>query len=386
MKKPLVFIMLCASAFIGVSMVHSQEAGVAKLSYGPNLWIDVHLLFQMQYTNTYSWESGIEQESDGAWKSDFAPRRMRVMFNGQVAPNVTFFVESDIAGTLEQYYMFLQDAYVNYKIADELQIAFGMILLPFMHHNRESAVSLLGVDYNTAAVKMSEHVVWRDYGVEARGLLAGGMVDYRIGLFDGIERDAGGKGTDDDINPNGLPRIVGRVQINLMEPETGFFYSGNYLGKKKIVSFGAGIDYMKDAVYDGAKNEVNDYFAWTVDATVDYPIDSNMVVAFQAGYVKYSWSPTLGVEDAYSYYAQAGFLWNGTWQPVLRYEATVEDVGGKDDSTAYLHVGLNYFISGHNANIKIDFRYPTGEYESIDKKQSDFPDEKKFTLQAQIFI
>lgn len=386
MKKSLFMLMLIA-AFVAISqLAHAQEAGVAKLTYGPNLWIDAHLLFQMQYTNTYTWDATVEKDSDGAWASDFAARRMRVMFNGQVAPNVTFFIESDLKATGEQYFMFLQDAYINYKFSDELQIAFGMILLPFMHHNRESAVSLLGVDYNTTAINIPEDVVWRDYGIEFRGLLAGGMLDYRIGLFDGIERDANGVGSRDDINPNGLPRIVGRVQVNLMEPETGFFYSGNYLGKKKIVSFGIGIDYMKDATYDNAKNEVNDYFAWTVDATVDYPIDPNMVVAFQAGYVNYAWSPELGVENAYSYYAQAGLLLANAWQPVLRYEATVEDVGGKDVTTAYFHFGLNYFLNGHNANIKIDFRYPMGEDETTDTKQKDLPGEKKLVVQAQIFI
>ena len=365
------------------------ETSVAKLTYGPDRWVDLHLLFQMQYTNKYTWDKTVETDSDGAWASDFAPRRMRVMFNGQLAPNVTFFIESDITngGSGEVYYMFMQDAFINYKIADEFQIAFGMILLPFMHHNRESAVSLLGLDYNTTAVNMSESTIWRDYGVEFRGLLAGGMIDYRVGVFDGIERKVNtAPGTDDDVNPAGLPRVTGRIQINLMDPETGFFYSGNYLGKKKIVSFGAGVDYMKEAVYNTAENTVEDYLAWTVDATIDYPINPGMVVAFQVAYVAYQWSPALAVEDASSYFAQAGLLIENIFQPVLRYETKITESDAGDVTTTYLHVGLNYFINGHNANIKINYRHPMGENEITDIDQIDNPNEKMFTLQAQMFI
>jgi len=378
------------------ALTSGADSGVAKLSYGPDKWIDVHLLFQMQYTNTFMWDTdgaAAETDSDGVWASDFAPKRMRVMFNGQVAPNLTFFVESDITGANNT--MIMQDAYINYKFADEFNVTFGMILLPFTHHNRESAVSLLGVNYNTYFINIPQNVgAWRDYGVEFRGLLANKMIDYRIGVFDGIERESNNAGTTDDINPSGLPRVTGRIQINLMDAEEGFFYSGNYLGKKRIVSFGGGVDYMKEATQ--GTTAVEDYLAWTVDAVVDYPINPNMVIAFQAAYTQYSWYPgtptgqypgtPTGQEDAYSYFAQAGLLLNSQFQPVLRYESVVAENDAGDSITTYLYVGFNYFINGHNANVKIEYRHPMGENEATDVKQADLSGEKKFTLQAQIFI
>jgi len=376
------------------ALTSGADSGIAKLSYGPDRWIDVHLLFQMQYTNTFTWDPSAgagETDSDGVWASNFAPKRMRVMFNGQVAPNVTAFVESDIyasTGTNQRYDLILQDAYINYKLAEEFNITFGMILLPFTHHNRESAVSLLGVNYNTSFVNIPETWnFWRDFGVEFRGLLANKMIDYRIGLFDGIERDVNGAvGTDDDINPQGLPRVTGRIQINLMDAEEGFFYSGNYLGKKRIVSFGGGIDYMKEATQ--GTDAVEDYMAWTVDAVVDYPINPNMVLAFQAAYTQYSWYPVtpIGQEEGYSYFAQAGLLLNGQFQPVLKYESVVAQNDAGDNIVTYLYVGFNYFINGHNANVKIEYRHPMGENEATNVDQADNPDQKVFTLQAQIFI
>lgn len=395
MKKLIVLLAVFMAACLVMPVVAQPaltsapaDAGVAKLTYGPDKWIDLHLLFQMQYTNTFLWGT-TETDSDGVWSSDFAPKRMRVMFNGQVAPNLTFFVESDITPSGTQYAMIMQDAYINYKFADEFNITFGMILLPFMHHNRQSAVSLLGVNYNTSAVNVPESVsFWRDFGVEFRGLLANKMIDYRIGVFDGIERNVDGAvGTDDDINPQGLPRVTGRIQINLMDAEEGFFYSGNYLGKKKIVSFGGGVDYMKAATYDAANNTVEDYLAWTVDATVDYPINPSTVIAFQAAYTQYSWSPVLG-ENATSYFAQIGLLLLGQFQPVIKYETLIDEDATGDDINTYLYVGLNYFINGHNANIKIEYRHPMGEDDTtgVTVNQSDETGEKKFTLQAQIYI
>ncbi len=420
MKKLLVLMaILMAACFVMPAMAQpalasGSDSGVAKLTYGPDKWIDLHLLFQMQYTNKYTWNpenvldksdpknplpipgTG-ETESDGVWASDFAPKRMRVMFNGQVAENLTFFVETDIYNdSLERYSLFLQDAYFNYKVADELQIAFGMILLPFMHHNRQSAVSLLGVNYNTAAVNIAESTVWRDYGVEFRGLLANKMIDYRIGVFDGIERKVDkAVGSSDDINPKGLPRVTGRVQVNFMDAEDGFFYSGNYLGKKKIVSLGGGIDYMRDA--REISGSVKDYLGWTVDLTVDYPINPTMVLAFQAAYVQLSNRPgsvsISGVtglsmpEDETGYFAQLGLLINNTFQPVLKYSAWVfEDAAGGDDATLrYLTLGLNYFINGHNANIKMEYQMPIGNVAS-GLKQADIPNQQVFTIQAQLFI
>lgn len=421
MKKAVVFLALFAAAFAGMPMMsQAQDAGVAKLTYGPDKWIDLHLLFQMQYTNTYTWDNSAaagETDSDAVWASNFGPKRMRMIFNGQVAPNVTFFVDTDIMNSViyakkqtisdppvagetqlknEQWALFLQDAYINYKFGEELQVAAGMMLIPFMHHNRQSAVSLLGVNYNTTVVNIAESTVWRDYGVEFRGLLANKMIDYRIGFFDGIERKVNtAVGADDDINSKSLPRVTGRIQINLKDAEDGFFYSENYLGKKTILSFGAGVDYMKDArIVDGNQE---DYLAWTVDVIVDYPISPDMVVAFQAAYVNMKNRPgTLSLfgltglampEKEYGYFAQIGLLLNNTWQPVIKYASWVyqEALGTEDVTVSYLTIGLNYFINGHNANIKLEYQMPMGEIVS-GTDLDELPNQRVVTLQAQIFI
>lgn len=427
MKKLIVVLAVIMAACLVMPVVAQPaltsapaDAGIAKLTYGPDRWIDLHLLFQMQYTSTRSWDNtNGEKESDDVWVNDFAPKRMRIMFNGQVAPNLTFFVETDIAPNAGKDYVFMQDAYINYKVGEEFQVAFGMILLPFTHMNRQSAVSLLGVNYNTTVVNLPDATattsVWRDYGIEFRGLLVNKMIDYRVGIFDGVERkvDLGADDsatTSDNINDGGMPRITGHVQINFADAEEGFFFSENYLGKKKILSIGGGVDYQKGIRYNSVDTNANvvndavDYLAWTVDVVVDYPINPTMVLAFQAAYIATQNRPykALGssdtyteglVDNEYGYFAQAGLL-IGNIQPVLKYMTWVrqdESILG-DYTTTYLVAGLNYFINGHNANIKIEYQHPMGEDESTvdtatyNTLQNSRSGEKKITLQAQIYI
>jgi hypothetical protein len=403
-----------APAATSIAAPAAPDAGVGKLTYGPGKWIAVHLLLQAQYQNTNTWDTAAgEDDSDGVWASSFKIRRARLIVSGQVAPNIDFFVETDdynrggrnqdgaTTGTRTDG-TFIQDAYVNFKVAPELQIACGMILLPFMHHNRQSAASLLGVDYNTDVIQFPNDNVWRDTGVEFRGLLFGGILDYRIGLFQGVSRNAKGTETeDDDINPNGVPRITGRMQVNLMDAEDGFFYCGNYLGKKKIVSFGGGIDWMADRTYYTADNEVKDYFAWTVDVTIDYPIAPNMVLAFQGAYVQINNSPdnysalgftgvttsTMLPDSQYGYFAQVGLLINDFIQPVVKYASFVyEDETLGDITISYLTLGCNFMLNGHNANIKIEYRHPLGEAEDLNVDQIDLPNQQVFTIQTQVFI
>jgi hypothetical protein len=122
-----------------------------------------------------------------------------------------------------------------------------------------------------------------------------------------------------------------------------------------------------------------------------------MVLAFQAAYVHMQNRPgTLSLfgltgltmpEKEYGYFAQVGLLLNNTWQPVIKYASWVyQEADGSDDAQVnYLTVGLNYFINGHNANIKLEYQMPMREVvEGTDLDE--LPNQRVVTLQAQIFI
>src|SRR4029453_19165541 len=119
---------------------------------------------------------------------------------------------------------------------DEFKLDGGMMLIPFTHNSVQGATTLYALDYFAGSFTQSAgfgNFTGRDVGVQARGLVIGHL-EYRLGVFTGF-RGAPLMGA---TNTRAEMRIAARVQYNLFDPETAFFYAGTYGGAKRIVSFG----------------------------------------------------------------------------------------------------------------------------------------------------
>jgi hypothetical protein len=139
--------------------------------------------------------------------------------------------------------MNVQDAFITWKpMGDVFKIDAGYMLPPMAHNAVQGAGTLYMWDYfaftflSTANALLGSQAspVGRDLGVQLRGLLLDGHLEYRAGLFQGL-RDTD---TATNVGSNNFFRATGRIQVNLFDAEPGFFYAGTYLGKKKILSFG----------------------------------------------------------------------------------------------------------------------------------------------------
>jgi len=308
-----------------------------------------------------------------AWATEAYLRRARIILSGKIHKRISFFVETDMPnlgkdGDWSQAF-FIQDAYIDFNlvrsagVVDNLDLAFGMILLPFSHHNRQSAASLNTLDYHSALIRFptGSHKVWRDSGFELRGMFLKKRLDIRAGVFNGVH---GEKGNPSGLNPKDLPRFTGRVQANLFDPEEGFFYGGNHLGGAKILSLGFGFDAQKKALYAGSYSDepAVDYHAVTTDLIIDFPLNRDMSVIFQGNYFRYDCGTDLqysGSEvsltgDAYG--LEAGFRFK-TWGPVISFEKfSPEYASARPRAYAEnLRVGLNYWLQGHSVNIKLEY-------------------------------
>jgi len=439
------------------SQLADDEEGresIARLVYGPNRWIALHFLLQPQGRFVGIYEENLETSRDGIIQKELYLKRCRIILNGHVTKNISFFMETEdweagrsgsnannggyttssgytskdkgydstvtpaddykhrhtvtTTGTVKNN-TFTQTAFINYRIFDELQFTVGLIPLPFTRQNLQSAASLLGVDYAAPFVDAAIGGTtnnWRDMGAQVRGFLFGGIVDYKIGAFKGvsrsIERDENGA-IIGITNPHDNPRYSGRIQINFLDPEPGFFYSGNYLGKRKIISLGGGVDYQQSVYrkwyYDSETGErtnsdLINYFAWTADVTVDYGFRGGNSFVFQGGYVGvYNNPATASLATDYYYngsafYVESGFLFKRIVQPVLKYQsvfqravhADFKDRTYEEDRTiAHYIVGLNFFIREHNANIKMEYAMPNGNNTS-------WSGQKWFIIQCQLFL
>ena len=123
--------------------------------------------------------------------------------------------------------MVIQDLFGTYRLlGDMLKIDAGYTLPAASHNALQSAFTLFGWDYfaftfqNSNAFGAVTPPVGRDLGVQARGLVVDGHIEYRVGIWQG-QRNAAAVGEQSARN---FFRTAARLQINLFDPETGYFY------------------------------------------------------------------------------------------------------------------------------------------------------------------
>jgi Phosphate-selective porin O and P len=353
------FFRYTAASCVAVLLIGAAPAGaqiVVKASDDVNLKLGVLGQFQADTIDN----PGTEPNTNNLFV-----RRLRLLFGGQVAKNVSFFVETDApnlgkelaGGKNIQPSLILQDAYAEFRVADAFMLDAGLMFIPFSRNSLQSAATLLPIDYGTNTFNQSaptQSSTGRDTGFQARGYLVGNRLEYRIGAFQGI-RDA----VSDDAF-----RYAGRVQYNVLDTESGFFYTGTYLGKKKILAVGAAFDAQKD------------FHAYDADAFFDYPVGPGAVTA-QVDYNHFDGGDTLtSLVKQNDLLIEAGYLIRAVkLTPVLQYvHRDLADVTMGDETRTA--VGANYWWVGHNVNVKALYTHiaPRG----LDNRH-------QFTVQLQMF-
>jgi len=342
--------------------------------------------------------------------TDFYLRRMRLMVYGQLNEWVNYFVETDNPNFGKNgdfsMNMFIQDAYLEVNLHEAFQIDMGMLLVPFSHHGMQGATSLLALDYHGALLKYPDgsNKVWRDYGLMFRGLVAGGMLEYRLGVFNGVHGDTSltGYGEDawlgqaDPRNPMDLPRVTARLTFNVFDPEGGagaggMFYDGLYLShtdegllsSKRVLAIGASVDWQRElnvrwsTLPDGTGMEPpseargiaerGDYLAAAGDVFWDIPLGEQRIMSLngQVGFYYFDHGDRSAGDTYYdsigsrSYtgiglMSELGFRYDA-FQPLVTFDWFDSTEAVADDQGDYLAVtgGLNYWMFGHSVSFKL---------------------------------
>src|SRR5207237_3139762 len=192
--------------------------------------------------------------------SNLFVRRLRLLFGGQVAKSVTFFVETDTpnlgktlaTGKNITPATIIQDAYGEFKPSNGFSVDAGLMFVPFTRNSTQSGATLLPIDYGAYTFSQSaptQSSTGRDTGFQAKGNFVKNRLEYRIGAFQGLR----------NARSNNALRYAGRLQYNVLDPETGFFYAGTYVGAKKILAIGAAFDTQSH------------YHAYDADVFTEYP-------------------------------------------------------------------------------------------------------------------
>jgi hypothetical protein len=309
----------------------NAEAAVVKIS--DTAFLDIHGFMQ---TRLY-----MRTDPGPGLKTDFYLRRVRLIFSGTIAPNFNFFIGTLNADMGKDGNMtsrtLIADAWMEFALSDAFKINAGLLKLPFSRHMQQSAGKLHGVDFHGTFLKRAGGTTHRDMGIMARGLLSDNRIDYRFAIVDGQEFPPG-------THRNNSLRIVGRIGYNVFDPEPEYFWAGTYLGKKKVLSFGASFDLEPGA---GGKSGEDLYSAFSLDAFADVPVGENHIVSTLN---IYSYGEGGIIRKGVGLWADFGYRIDKI-EPIIEFEWYEPSEGNLGKRLAFMG-GLNWWIQGYNVNIK----------------------------------
>jgi hypothetical protein len=320
-----------------------------------------------------TWYQWVEDGKGDEDLNDFLIRRAYLYLKGDVTKYVSFFthIASDKVGMdqiTENSGLGLgsgvawRDLWITLNLHEAFKIQMGRMYVPLTrNYGTTSTKAMLTMDLpflqgGSRGGIFYASKVGRDDSVTLWGNPFDGKLQYRLMISEGVEGDK---------NPEDNLRFAGRLSLSLLEPETGWFNMGTYLGKKKVLSLGLGFQSQDDLTLGGVEGEDNQ--VWTADVFFDHPVGAG-AVTFEAAYIDIqdctetqpqAYTDLAAGDDAETWYVNAGYLFPGTLgigqvQPYIRYETVDVD---KKNATDFWSGGVNYYMKGHNCKITADYMH-----------------------------
>lgn len=185
----------------------------------------------------------------------------------------------------------------------------------------------------------------RDNGLAVWGQFQGGQYKYQAGVF------AGREGA---FNPNHQQLFAGRIVINFLDPEPGYYNSSTYYGEKDILALGFTVQSQKDAATDLVTT--GDFTGWSLDGLFERKFQ-DWVATVEGTYYNYD---TDDVNDPTLRQGKSWFLLGallapqkfglGKVQPTVRYATYDSDFLGTSKTWDF---GVNYIINAHNLKFSL---------------------------------
>lgn len=267
----------------------------------------------------------------------------------------------------------VQDALGTWKAyEDAFKIDIGYMLTPGAHNALQGAGTLYGLDYfantftHNTLLNTNVNPAGRDVGLQFRGLVLDNHLEYRAGIFQGKRNP----GTADQVAAQNMFRLAARVQINIFDAETGFFYAGTYLGKKKVLSFGGAFDFQ------------DDYKHWAVDGFLDMPVGPGGITAQVnvGGWKGGNFTTPALPNNEVAIMGEAGYRFDAfPISPIVKFEQL--SVANSDAKETRFGGGLAFWPYGHTVNVKGFFTHITR-----DPGVGDSLGQNQFQLQTQLYF
>lgn len=276
--------------------------------------------------------------------SDLSLRRVRVKMTYKPTEKLMFVLQGGTTNVnmnaKASNYFDLLDAYAEYSFNDKIAFGAGRSTWRGLSRFSTGPLNTLLYDlpaYATSNAGATDYTV-RELGAYIKGQL--GKFDYRLVVADPYTMST----SDPKVNvasfsknsPNkdfsGYFRYAFLDKENISTP----FNSGTYVGKKNVLSLGAGFDYIHDAMWhqDINKNTINDDMkSFAVDLFYDAPLNKEKGTSISA----------YGIA-MHNDYGPNYVRYVGTNNPATSVDVTQASLNGAGNAMPVIGTGNTYYV------------------------------------------
>ncbi|MEC4677331.1 MAG: porin [Nitrospirota bacterium] len=353
------------------SIFSSKAHAGGKIDIGDNRSISLGVGLRSSFTTA---ENGAPNGSSNS--KDFNLDSVRLYVGGQFSEMISFEFNSDYdnspTGTEE---IRVLDAVIKFAFTETFNIWAGRFLPPSDRSNLSGPYYLNAWDF--PFIQLYPNVfAGRDDGLAIWGQVDGGKFKYQIGAFEGQGDTPGGPNQSDAL------LYAGRLTLNLLDPEPGYYNSSTYYGGKDVLAIGLVGQYQEDAT--GTAGAAGSFKGWNLDLLFEKDLSGAGVATLEGAYYNYDTENTAGTLEGEGFMGLASFLfpnklgsgsYAGQLQPMVRYQEFEfkRSVGERTQTD----IGLSHIMDGHNARLTVT-------YSIVDNLGIPDVDTVKFGIQFQI--
>ena len=264
---------------------------------------------------------------------EFELESIRLYFNGQLLPGLTFELNLDKHYSEESARLI--DGLVKLRINQALNLKLGRFIPPSDRSNL-SGPYFLGFWHFPMVQRYPNLAAGRDEGIAAWGQTGGGEFTWQAGLFDGFHE-------------SNKPLFTSRLAYNFLDPEPGYYTSSTYYGSKDILALGA--VFMKQKMPDDRL----DFTAGNVDLLFEKKMPGNHALTLESAWYDYESESDLLQPQGDGLMVLAAWLFppayrSGRFRFAARNQHFDDPKYGEEEHLAF---ALDYILRGHDARISL---------------------------------
>lgn len=319
--------------------------------------LNVNGFIQFRYIANFGDDDNTVGDNPGDdFESGFQMRRMKLGFAGKVHKDWSYNVLLNFSRSSGS--AALQDAYIDYALADKWKLRFGQAKIPLLREELVGDQRQLAVErslVNAAFTQDRSQLVQLAY--------EGEPFNFKVAFSDGMNSD----NTDFDQGENSAFIISGEADW-AVTARAEYILAGQ---AKQFNDFTSEVESPFAAMIGGAvhyqqspnTSNAADVDRNTLEYTVDLSLEGGGWNAYGAFIGRNDDFRSAGAStdfDDFAVVAQGGFRIGAKWEPFVRYEAFFfdSDRGFDDDNHNFITVGVNHYIAGHAVKASADVVIP----------------------------